>query len=58
MLIPVVPLGLQLNSSYEQKKPDRVKTISQVIELKNLDLQFMKTYLSSSSYRQLIEQFR
>ncbi|WP_433921511.1 hypothetical protein [Paenibacillus taichungensis] len=58
MLIPVVPLGLQLNSSYEQKKPDRVKAISEVIKLKNLDLQFMENYLSSSSYRQLIEQFR
>ncbi|MDR9746993.1 hypothetical protein [Paenibacillus taichungensis] len=58
MLIPVVPLGLQLNSSYEQKNSDRVKAISEVIKLKNLDLQFMENYLSSSSYRQLIEQFR
>lgn len=58
MLIPVVPLGLQLHSSYKQKNPDRVKAISEVIKLKNLDLQFMENYLSSSSYRQLIEQFR
>lgn|GEM_PF-3642116 len=58
MLIPVVPLGLQLHSNYKQKNPDRVKAIGEVIELKNLDLQFMKNYLSSSSYRQLIEQFR
>ncbi|SLJ92289.1 MULTISPECIES: hypothetical protein [unclassified Paenibacillus] len=58
MLIPVVPLGLQLYSSYEQQKPDRDKAICEVIKLKNLDLQFMENYLSSSSYRQLIEQFR
>jgi hypothetical protein len=56
MLIPVVPLGLQLHSSYEQQKPDRVKAICVIVKSKNLDLQFMENYLSSSAYRQLMEE--
>jgi hypothetical protein len=56
MFVPVVPLELQLHSSYEQKKLDRVRTIKEIIKSKNLDLQFMEIYLSSSAYRQLMEE--
>lgn len=56
MFVPVVPLELQLYSSYEQKKLDRVRTIKEIIKSKNLDLQFMENYLSSSAYRQLMEE--
>ncbi|HBU85642.1 MAG TPA: hypothetical protein DEF35_28950 [Paenibacillus sp.] len=56
MFVPVVPLELQMHSSYEQKKLDRVRTIKEIIKSKNLDLQFMENYLSSSDYRQLMEE--
>lgn len=56
MFVLVVPLELQMHSSYEQKKLDRVRTIKEIIKSKNLDLQFMENYLSSSAYRQLMEE--
>lgn len=54
-LFPVVPLELQLHSSYVLDKPERIQAIKEVIRRNNLDLHFLKSYLTDSAYRQLTE---